>query len=137
MKSGLVHIAALIFISTLPAIGTTQRPRQGGQVVVPYGRLRVERSSGVSVRFLKVVEDSRCPKGVNCVWAGAVTIKIQVAKAGKTSKILELSTLKDRETANFEGKRITLIRVTPYPEAGKKIEPGSYVLTLKISDDGS
>jgi hypothetical protein len=45
----------------------------------------------VSITPLEVVSDSRCPKNVNCVWAGSVIIKVKAEKGGQTKELeLEL-----------------------------------------------
>ena len=35
--------------------------------------------SKATFTFVRVVEDSRCPKGVQCVWEGDATIELRVA----------------------------------------------------------
>jgi hypothetical protein len=35
--------------------------------------------STLSVRFVELVEDSRCPTDTNCIWAGNAKIKIRVS----------------------------------------------------------
>ena len=37
---------------------------------------------GIGVRPLEVLEDSRCPASVQCVWAGRVRIRAEVSGAG-------------------------------------------------------
>ena len=36
--------------------------------------------------FQEVEEDSRCPKGTNCIWAGRAIVKLSVVTPGKQPK---------------------------------------------------
>lgn len=42
------------------------------------------------LRLLRVVSDSRCPKDVQCIWAGEVTLEFQLSE-GSGSKKFQLS----------------------------------------------
>ena len=37
-------------------------------------------NGGIYITPLEVLEDSRCPPDVNCVWAGQVTLKVRLEK---------------------------------------------------------
>jgi len=36
-----------------------------------------------SLTFKKVLEDSRCPKGVTCIWAGRAKVLVEISQHGK------------------------------------------------------
>src|SRR5688500_18294200 len=40
----------------------------------------------LSVRFERVTEDSRCPRGVNCVWEGDAVVAIVASRAGASGQ---------------------------------------------------
>lgn len=44
---------------------------------------------GLLVRPLEVVEDSRCPGDVDCVWAGRLRLRVAVEGAGECEVILD------------------------------------------------
>ena len=67
---------------------------------------------GITVKPLEVVEDSRCPALVRCVWAGRVRIRADVSGTGTRELILG-------EPAAVNGGTLTLVDVRP----GKR-EPG-------------
>ena len=48
--------------------------------------------SGLTVRFVELMEDSRCPENARCVWAGNARIKLEVKGKGAASQIIELNT---------------------------------------------
>lgn len=41
---------------------------------------------GTQLRFLRMVNDSRCPKDAQCVWAGEVTIEFELKSPSGTSR---------------------------------------------------
>jgi hypothetical protein len=90
----------------------------------------------LKIKFVSVAEDSRCPKGVNCIWAGNARVMLQVGKTQGAPVKLELNT-NPREATNGAGGYgeylIKLVEVAPYPVAGQTIKPGSYAVTLSVS----
>lgn len=79
--------------------------------------------------FLEVVEDSRCPRGVQCIQAGRAVVRVAVLRDG------QLTT----ETLTVEGNGVRtdagtvyLQQLEPYPDAAvEKPEPYRLVLRLR------
>lgn len=88
--------------------------------------------SRLSVRFVEMVEDSRCPTDANCVWAGNAKIKIRVSKNGR-SQDLTLDTNGQHSTATVEGYSIKLVSLTPQPRSNIRINRNGYVATFSIT----
>ena len=94
---------------------------------------------GFQLVLKAISNDSRCPEGVTCIWAGEVTAVVSVYK---NSKLIEDSTLvfsmKNEEDnkkwlptyLSEKQKKIKSIRVLPYPKEGKKIKPEEYYLKI-------
>jgi hypothetical protein len=103
--------------------------RYGQEVVVPGYKFKI--------KFVAVPEDSRCPKGVNCIWAGNVRVRLQVSKARSKPVKVELSLnprdFPDGETANYGNYKIKLKSVEPYPVADQQLNARDYTVTLDIS----
>ena len=101
------------------AIGESATPADGG---------------GVTVTFADVTGDSRCPTGVTCIWAGEVTIALDLAAAGQAPTRVELTAGPDatKASAALDGHTLHLLRVDPYPKAGKPIERSQYRATLRL-----
>lgn len=91
----------------------------------------------LSVKFVSVPEDSRCPKGVNCIWAGNVRVQLQVTKTKSKPMKVELNLnprdFPDGEGGNYGDYKIKLVKVDPYPVADQPIKAGDYTATLSIS----
>lgn len=80
------------------------------------------------ITFKKILEDSRCPKGVTCVWSGNAQILIQF-----NEKEFQINTHIDPETLPVGDYKITLTALDPYPRDKVKIEPENYAATFIIS----
>jgi hypothetical protein len=91
----------------------------------------------VTITFMGVREDSRCPKQVNCVWSGRAVLSFSVQVNGAPAQVVTLSTIYSPEPANeadVSGYRFTLTDVQPYPETpDHPISPEQYRATLVVS----
>ena len=84
----------------------------------------------VEVVFRGLESDSRCPRGVTCVWAGDAAVAVVVRAAGKDETAL-LHTHLDPKNVTIARARIELVGVTPYPSTEAKIEAKDYRATLR------
>jgi len=77
----------------------------------------VELASGTTLRF-DAAEDSRCPPGVACVWAGKLTCRFSLLRGGAT---LEAFALAPGDTGHatvlLDGARLALDESTLPPPA--------------------
>jgi len=83
-----------------------------------------EGGSALSVKVIphEVLEDSRCPEGVTCIWEGRVLLRTTLESGlGTSSHVFTLG-----EPVTTEAEEITLIEVTPYPREGTLIAPSDY-----------
>ena len=90
----------------------------------------------VSVTFVRVVEDSRCPKGVQCVWEGDAAVEIRVASGGGEPESVQLRlNARTKGTVVAKGLHLTLQRLDPYPENGRSIKDSDYRAVLAITHE--
>jgi len=95
----------------------------------------------IEIRFVEVLEDSRCPKDVNCVWAGEAKVVIELYKYNKflEKKILIItptSYLQEKLPIVFSSKdsQISLFNLQPYPNFRTPIKKEDYYLQLIIEN---
>jgi hypothetical protein len=62
------------------------------QIVINYGRQVAAAKENLTLKFVVILEDSRCPEGVQCIWAGNARIELAVTRAGEDTTSLELNT---------------------------------------------
>ncbi|CAN5155902.1 hypothetical protein BH20ACI2_BH20ACI2_06310 [soil metagenome] len=99
-------ILALTAIAILSVTVQTQA-KTNETVKVDFGNSRTADRGRIKIRFLSIVEDSRCPRDATCVWAGNAKIRIAVSK-GLQSRILELNTDLEPRTQNVFGYKLQL-----------------------------
>jgi len=89
--------------------------------------------TALTVSFVGVPEDSRCPIDVVCVWAGngAVSLVITDAAGAKTTVVLN-TTLSPRSVRN-SGYEISLSGLKPAPRQASPIPLADYVATLRVT----
>ena len=91
----------------------------------------------LNVKLLSIPEDSRCPTGVNCIWAGNVRVLLQVTKVGSKPSKVELNLnprdFPDGEAADCGNYKLKLVRVNPYPVADQQLTAKDYTVTLSIT----
>lgn len=80
-----------------------------------------------------VFNDSRCPTGVYCVWAGNATARFRYEKDGNSPVIFDLNTNNQfRSDTIVDGYKVTLIGLTPYPAIGHQIIQKDYIAEIII-----
>lgn len=83
---------------------------------------------GISITLNEVLEDSRCPRGVECVWAGQVRLASTVTSGLGSAEHVFI----EREVFTTETEEITLLQATPSPREGVTLQPAEYVFTFEI-----
>src|SRR5262245_40888783 len=90
-------------------------------------RLKVGESAkasaeGLNVEFDSVVEDSRCPKGVSCIWAGNAKVLLKVKTEGGKQADVALNTNANPKSSRYLDYELSLKELKPYPEGDVKIK---------------
>lgn len=96
------------------------------------GKQKTSKKSKLKIKFLEVTEDSRCPTGVNCIWAGNAKVKVQVIGSHR-SQIFEFNTNIGPKGDVFDGWAITIDELTPYPHANKEVDKKTYKVQFVVS----
>ena len=91
----------------------------------------------LSLRFLGVDSDSRCPSDVTCVWEGDGAVLIEVAPLVGDSRTDTLHTTLEPKAINLGALELALLRLDPYPITTSPIEPDEYIVTLIVREAGS
>ena len=91
------------------------------------------KKEGLTVSFTRVAEDSRCPEGVQCIWAGNGKILLRVSKARRRAATMRLNTGMEPRQDDYRGYDVKLVNLNPYPKEGVGIKRKEYVATLIVS----
>ncbi|WP_415328301.1 hypothetical protein [Chryseobacterium sp. MMS23-Vi53] len=124
--------------------GVTKITNKDGEIIyLNEGENKFLKEYQMNVTFKGVSEDSRCPKDVNCIWAGVAVVQVEVMGAATRPMTLNLASLDNKgrnynQSAQFNGYTISLADVQPYPgaEEGAKALNGKYKIGITIKKGG-
>lgn len=100
-------------------------------VVVKIGQTE-KLVGGASIRFIEVVEDSRCPEGATCIWAGRAIVKAELTENGADPKTFELEVGNLESVFNGEKFSIKALKLDPYPKAENETQKDAYTATFLV-----
>lgn len=141
-------VFAVIFAASMTACGqeTTapvqapEAPLAAASANVTLGQpfeLRVGRTAtvageGLTVSFQAVPSDSRCPTGVQCVWAGNAVVQVVLSKDGKAFGA-ELNTSMEPTSVDYLNYNVALVSLAPYPSSTSPIAQSQYRATFVVT----
>ena len=85
------------------------------------------------IDFQRVAEDSRCPEGVACVWAGNAKVALRVMKARRRALPMMLNTMLNPKQSSYRDYEVKLVKLEPHPKKGVRIRKRDYVATLVVT----
>lgn len=107
------NIKLSIFVLFVAAIFSASAFGQSSESIsVDLGDSGTLAKSKLVIKFVKVIEDSRCPADVNCIWAGNAKIEVVVSK-GSRSETFTLNTNSADTSAKFANYLIKFTDLKP------------------------
>lgn len=99
------------------------------QLVLAPGQRAVVDSS-LSLRFIAVLNDSRCPGDATCITGGDAIVRIGITAEGVSAE-------KNLHTGNMQpvvhdGVRVELVSLDPYPFSSLPFDPADYRATVRV-----
>lgn len=85
---------------------------------------------GLTVEFVRVVEDSRCPTDVTCVWAGEVKVQLSTRIDAAAAEQHEITAGQPATVGEFQ---LFVVNVQPERISTREISADEYRLTLKVA----
>jgi hypothetical protein len=125
---------ALFWIATVSACNGPTSPTiklDEQFVLAPDGAARIA-ETGISLRFIGVTGDSRCPADAICIQGGDALVRIEVFTEKARSTGYDLHT-GDMRPVEHNGLIISLIQLEPYPFSSRSIQPADYRATLRVT----
>ena len=100
--------------------------RQGKEVKV--------QGEDLKIGFVSVAEDSRCPEGATCVWAGNARVHLVARNSKDECAEFDLNTNSAPLEYEFGKYRIRLAHLAPHPSIHDGLpKPGEYTATLAVT----
>lgn len=111
------------------------------EFVLPGGQEATIRGEDLRLRFVDVLEDSRCPTQVECFWTGQARIVVDINAAGSNPVSAEFNTNpapgQNVTTATVGDLTVELRSLEPYPETVEQSIPlGDYQAVLYVVRGG-
>jgi hypothetical protein len=132
MKLVFVSLILLLLIGWAQQSCHTKEVAPGQQFKLKVGQEVLVKEAGFKVGLNAVVEDSRCPTGVNCIWAGNGKVSVKLSRAKGETASVELNTNAGPKSSTYQGYAVKLVRLDPYPQKGVTISKDAYVVTLMV-----
>lgn len=125
------------FVSFSPLFAQQSRRaeviRLGQEFELKVNQEAMIEGEGLAVAFESVLQDGRCPEGVDCIWAGNAKIKVRLSKQKQTPGAIELNTGVSPKSSSYLDYEVKLVALNPRPKADKAVEPNEYKATLVVT----
>lgn len=110
--------------ATPPASAGEARTIAGDESFTLASGETVSLASRGTLRYVRLVEDSRCPPDVQCVWAGDAEVAFEWTVAGGEPEAFSLHTGMGDRSKDLGGSRLTLVDLArgANPDAQMRIE---------------
>ena len=97
------------------------------------GEQAVFADQALRIKLASVVEDTRCPRSVMCVWSKPAVVRLEVQLGNSEMMQIDLPDADYRPSATVSGYHIELKLVEPYPETPEdEIAFEEYTITLVV-----
>ncbi len=127
-----MRFAALALVAAcVTAPATSVRAALDQNFRLRRGETAAVGADGLTVRFVAVVEDSRCPMGVQCVRAGEAKVQLDLRLADERNAVVLATEGGQPRQASFAGYDVRLVELDPSPRTDAPLP--NYVATLRVS----
>lgn len=103
------------------------------QIKIFINRQKAIPGAKITIKFLSLLEDSRCPVNTNCITAGNARITIKVSKQNSAAQTFELGTNPATQSATFAGYQIKLINLNAGPVTNTGTNSDAYTATFSVT----
>lgn len=101
-------------------LDNTVTEQSGKTQYFTIGEAKFIKGLEANITYKSLVEDSRCPEGANCVWAGVAKVNIEFMGTYTRPSTIQLATSKNPDNTpnsfEFNGYKVTLKEVSPHPK---------------------
>jgi hypothetical protein len=101
-----------------------------------YNQTATLETENLTVKFIDVAEDSRCPVGVECIWPGQAKIDLEIKRQSDKPENIQLTSLAGEPglaQKSIGDYNIRLVKVDPPRTTDRELKLSDYKITLKIS----
>ncbi len=103
-----------------------------------FNKSKKTTAGDIVVNFTEVIDDSRCPHDVECLWEGQAKVKLEVTLNGTDDEVVFIKRAgpfyENIAKDTVGGYVFTLEEVLPYPTGTNSIPQNDYLIKMKIED---
>jgi hypothetical protein len=142
MKRTILILLCLTVIFSCTAGCSVKTPGQveaelDSEFVLPIGTEAVIKGENLRIEFLEVTEDSRCPRNVECVWAGEAGYTLIISQDDNSEQV-EITEPGAGGQVSYTWQDYEIhTSLEPYPQDPGDIEAGDYRLRMRVSKNPS
>lgn len=97
------------------------------------GQTAVIDGEELEIKFIEILEDSRCPAGTQCIWEGRVSARVEFKDSEGSYKMVLVQSGSDNDYVDETYKDYLIsYKITPYPQQNEEIDKKDYRLLLTI-----
>ena len=134
-----IQISGLTIFSENPAT-TFQKyniksEKENNEIILGIHDIYYDFETGIRLQGY-MINESRCPKGATCIWAGYASARFNLIVDGNTAHTFDLATIDlspdlRRDTLK-NGMTYNLIDITPYPDLNREYNIEDYKVIVTI-----
>ena len=126
----------LLILAMIAVFGmsTAASSNQSDTVKLRTGQQKNAVGGDLRIKFISVVEDSRCPPEAVCVWAGNAKISVRVIDRQGRTQLMTMNTNNGNQGDQFAGYAINLTELSAKPTGRRRTSAASrYTATFTIA----
>jgi hypothetical protein len=115
--------------------GNIKSEKENNEIVLGVNDIYFDFETGIRLQSYPINE-SRCPKGAECIWAGYAAARFDLIVDGNTGHTFNLATIdlspELRRDTLINGMTFKLLDITPYPDLSKEYKISDYKVIVSI-----
>ena len=129
----------LLFLIVFSSLTFAQSPVKENIKYLKITQKMCANKKGYQLVLKQVVSDSRCPEGLNCIWAGEASAIISVYKDSKlvedNTMVFSMKNIEENKQwlskyLPLKQRKIKTVGVFPYPKQGVVVNKKDYYLKI-------
>ena len=105
----------------------------GQEFTLPVGQKAVIEGEELTIKFVEVISDSRCPAGVECVWAGEAQCRLLFTYVGSPAEMVIVQPGGGASAKDYFIMYKVVFKLEPYPQKGQQIAASDYKLLMTVT----
>jgi hypothetical protein len=90
---------------------------------------------GLTLTFVDVPRDSRCPRDVQCIVAGEAHVVLDAERAGETTELTLKIPPGGQDQQSLEELTITITSLEPQTDSTRRIQASDYIATVVVTTE--